>query len=141
MRNIKDRLTFPPISAPFPAFDMRDLRQVSKCFSAAYSLTSYTFNVEGSLRFQAPQAPAKVDGVQQATSPPPQCYQAGEGTSQTNPFIPNPLLKKRYSTLTSEDCLFLEQVFDFSPFTILIADNKFIVYPFQTSEWLMDCLW
>jgi hypothetical protein len=64
-----------------------------------------TFNMEGSLRFQAPQAPARVNGIQKATSITPSCYQAGEGSSQTNPFIRN---EKRDSTLPSEDCLFLE---------------------------------
>ncbi|KIM91618.1 hypothetical protein PILCRDRAFT_810905 [Piloderma croceum F 1598] len=63
----------------------------------------------GSLRFQAPQAPAKMNGVQMATSVPPQCYQAGGGTSQTNPFIRNPpLSRKRGIIQTSEDCLFLD---------------------------------
>ncbi|KIM79128.1 hypothetical protein PILCRDRAFT_74653 [Piloderma croceum F 1598] len=95
-------------NAPGPVVDLGYAKyQGSTDLSTNISIFSgirYAGPPTGSLRFQAPQAPAKVDGVQQATSPPPQCYQAGEGTAQTNPFIRNPLLKKRYSTLTSEDC-------------------------------------
>ncbi|KIM79125.1 hypothetical protein PILCRDRAFT_568262 [Piloderma croceum F 1598] len=99
-------------NAPGPIVDLEYAKyQGSTDLSTNISTFSgirYAGPPTGSLRFQAPQAPAKVDGVQQATSPPPQCYQAGDGTSQTNPFIHDPLLKKRYSTLTSEDCLFLD---------------------------------
>ena len=85
----------------------------------------HTCNVQGSLRFQAPQAPARMNDVQTATSPPPQCYQASGGTSQTNPYVHNrSRSEKRYSSRTSEDCLFLEQVFN--PFAILIAENKIL---------------
>ena len=164
MRNTKDRLTLPPISAAFSAYDMRHLRLVSKCLSRhLFTNNSYTLNMEGFLRFQAPQAPTKVTGIQPATSPPPQCYQSGIGTSNTNPFIHNCLLKKQDSMLVSkdclftpdigihnllsnkwaspimtEDCLFLEQVFNSNPFVIPMDDNKFIVYPSQTSEWPKD---
>ncbi|KIM92462.1 hypothetical protein PILCRDRAFT_57046 [Piloderma croceum F 1598] len=40
----------------------------------------------GTLRFQAPQAPGHMTGIQNATSLPPQCFQAQSGTSPTNPF-------------------------------------------------------
>ncbi|KIM92464.1 hypothetical protein PILCRDRAFT_57666 [Piloderma croceum F 1598] len=63
----------------------------------------------GTLRFQAPQAPGHMTGIQNATSLPPQCFQAQSGTSPTNPFVHNPLSRKRQSTSeTSEDCLFLD---------------------------------
>jgi hypothetical protein len=60
------------------------------------------------MRFRAPQAPAKVPGVLNATTQPAQCFQSGEGISATSPF------KKRFAppppTVTSEDCLFLKYV-------------------------------
>ncbi|KZP26483.1 alpha beta-hydrolase [Athelia psychrophila] len=61
----------------------------------------------GSLRFQAPQKPANVTGVQSATALPPKCYQAGTGTSPTNPL----LAKREADTVaSSEDCLFLDVI-------------------------------
>ncbi|KIM74427.1 hypothetical protein PILCRDRAFT_801127 [Piloderma croceum F 1598] len=62
----------------------------------------------GALRFQAPQAPDNVTGVQDATSFPPQCLQAQSGVSQTNPFVHNTHSRKRQSMPSSEDCLFLD---------------------------------
>ncbi|KAJ7314680.1 Alpha/Beta hydrolase protein [Mycena albidolilacea] len=56
----------------------------------------------GNLRFRAPQSPPDVTGVQQATTQPNQCFQAGDGTSATNPLKP-----RAVDVLTSEDCLFL----------------------------------
>ncbi|KAH7908532.1 Alpha/Beta hydrolase protein [Hygrophoropsis aurantiaca] len=56
----------------------------------------------GDLRWQAPQPPATVSGVQQATTQPNECYQAPTGNSSTNPFI----MSKR-AVVESEDCLFL----------------------------------
>ncbi|KAJ7683194.1 Alpha/Beta hydrolase protein [Mycena rosella] len=55
----------------------------------------------GDLRFCAPQPPANVPGVQQATTQPKQCFQAWWGTSPTNP------LETRAAVASSEDCLFL----------------------------------
>ncbi|KAF7317243.1 COesterase domain-containing protein [Mycena chlorophos] len=56
----------------------------------------------GDLRFAAPQPPANVSGVQQATAQPNQCNQASTGMSPTNP------LESRATTVaSSEDCLFL----------------------------------
>lgn len=58
----------------------------------------------GDLRFRAPQPPAIVSGVQQATTQPPACLQASDGVSPTNPLI----LDKRAAAATApEDCLFL----------------------------------
>ncbi|KAJ7503347.1 Alpha/Beta hydrolase protein [Mycena galericulata] len=60
----------------------------------------------GDLRFRAPQPPLNVTGVQQATAEPNQCFQAGDGTSPTNP------LESRDIVIgTSEDCLFLNVFF------------------------------
>ncbi|KAF8131039.1 Alpha/Beta hydrolase protein [Boletus edulis] len=56
----------------------------------------------GNLRWAAPQAPPTVSGVQQATSEPNECYQAGLGSSSTNP-----LAAKKRDVSQSEDCLFL----------------------------------
>lgn len=62
----------------------------------------------GSLRWEAPQAPANVTGVQNATAVPNICMQSSEGTSPTNPFTAVSGLVKRADALTqSEDCLFL----------------------------------
>ncbi|KAK7461934.1 hypothetical protein VKT23_008365 [Stygiomarasmius scandens] len=57
------------------------------------------------LRFRAPQPPANVSGVQQADTEPPECFQAGRGTSPTNPFSNQTL--KRQSREQTEDCLFV----------------------------------
>lgn len=72
-------------------------------------LSANDVTMKGSLRFQAPQKPATVKGVQSATVGPPECYQAGMGTASTNP-----LLTKRQAptAASSEDCLFLECVVD-----------------------------
>ncbi|KAG7448366.1 alpha/beta-hydrolase [Guyanagaster necrorhizus] len=58
----------------------------------------------GSLRWQAPRTPDFVDAIQDATSEPDECLQAGMGTGATNPFPAN---KRAPSIAESEDCLFL----------------------------------
>ncbi|KAJ7456044.1 Alpha/Beta hydrolase protein [Mycena galericulata] len=60
----------------------------------------------GDLRFSAPQPPKNVTGVQQATAEPNQCFQAGGGTSATNPLDSRDIV-----VATSEDCLFLSVYF------------------------------
>ncbi|KAJ6526943.1 alpha beta-hydrolase [Mycena vulgaris] len=56
----------------------------------------------GDLRFRAPQPPANMSGVQQATTEPNECFQATLGTAATNP------LRSRAAEVTAtEDCLFL----------------------------------
>ncbi|KAJ6577951.1 Alpha/Beta hydrolase protein [Mycena capillaripes] len=56
----------------------------------------------GDLRFRAPQPPASVTGVQQATIQPNQCFQASNGLSPTNP-----LETRAAEVISTEDCLFL----------------------------------
>ncbi|KAJ7476916.1 Alpha/Beta hydrolase protein [Mycena galericulata] len=56
----------------------------------------------GDLRFRAPQPPQNATGVHQATAEPNQCFQAGGGTSATNPLHARDIV-----VATSEDCLFL----------------------------------
>ncbi|KAK7055877.1 carboxylic ester hydrolase [Favolaschia claudopus] len=56
----------------------------------------------GDLRFRAPQPPANVTGVQQATVQPNQCFQASNGRSPTNPFE-----TRAAQVISTEDCLFL----------------------------------
>ncbi|KAF7335495.1 Carboxylic ester hydrolase [Mycena venus] len=56
----------------------------------------------GDLRFRAPQPPANVTGVQQATVEPNQCFQASNGVSPTNP-----LETRAPEVISTEDCLFL----------------------------------
>ncbi|KAK0211189.1 Alpha/Beta hydrolase protein [Desarmillaria ectypa] len=56
----------------------------------------------GSLRWQAPQTPDFVAGIQNATAEPSECYQ---GIASSNPF---PVNKRDSSAVpNSEDCLFL----------------------------------
>ncbi|KZP16238.1 alpha/beta-hydrolase [Athelia psychrophila] len=69
----------------------------------------YSAPPTGSARFQAPQKPATVTGVQDATALPPQCYQAGTGTAPTNPLLPLST-KREADVATSEDCLFLDVI-------------------------------
>lgn len=63
----------------------------------------------GKLRFQRPQAPPTVSGVQLANVHPQQCPQGDTGTSATSPFVG---LHKRQAANASEieDCLFLKFV-------------------------------
>ncbi|KAJ7781796.1 Alpha/Beta hydrolase protein [Mycena maculata] len=56
----------------------------------------------GNLRWQAPTAPSRISGVQEATSNPPQCYQGTFGASPTNPLAP-----RDETPVQTEDCLFL----------------------------------
>ncbi|KAJ7241623.1 Carboxylesterase family-domain-containing protein [Mycena rebaudengoi] len=58
----------------------------------------------GDLRFRAPQPPANVAGIQQATAPPNQCFQSGRGMSATNPFR-----ARAAQIISTEDCLFLKE--------------------------------
>ncbi|KAF7375452.1 Carboxylic ester hydrolase [Mycena sanguinolenta] len=56
----------------------------------------------GDLRFRAPQPPVNMTGVQQATTEPNECFQAGDGASPTNPFE-----TRATQVIATEDCLFL----------------------------------
>ncbi|KAJ7889187.1 alpha beta-hydrolase [Mycena leptocephala] len=77
----------------------------------------YAASPTGELRFRAPQPPQTVAGVLNATTQPDQCFQAGGGTSATNPLearavstissSTNPLRARSINTTSSEDCLFL----------------------------------
>ncbi|KAJ6615854.1 Alpha/Beta hydrolase protein [Mycena sp. CBHHK59/15] len=60
----------------------------------------------GDLRFRAPQPPANVTGVQQATVQPNQCFQSSAGVSPTNP-----LEARTAEVISTEDCLFLNVYF------------------------------
>ncbi|EIW78157.1 alpha beta-hydrolase [Coniophora puteana RWD-64-598 SS2] len=68
----------------------------------------------GDLRFQAPQAPAVISDVQQATAQPNECYQAPFGNATTSSFplghtdlsSGGALMRKR-DVGQSEDCLYL----------------------------------
>ncbi|KAH7928320.1 alpha/beta-hydrolase [Leucogyrophana mollusca] len=62
----------------------------------------------GDLRFAAPQTPANISGVQQATEYPSMCYQSGGGASETAPVSIYGFNKRATTTpAQSEDCLFL----------------------------------
>ncbi|VDB85877.1 unnamed protein product [Peniophora sp. CBMAI 1063] len=69
----------------------------------------------GDLRWRAPQAPAQVAGIQNATTQPPQCMQAPgvvgfPGMSLVNPFRKRDAVNTVFEqppTVTDEDCLFL----------------------------------
>ncbi|KAK0239582.1 Alpha/Beta hydrolase protein [Armillaria nabsnona] len=59
----------------------------------------------GSLRWQAPQMPSFVAGIQNATAEPPKCLQGGSGRGPTNTFPANK--RDALAAPDSEDCLFL----------------------------------
>ncbi|KAA1475664.1 alpha/beta-hydrolase [Dentipellis sp. KUC8613] len=65
----------------------------------------------GQLRFRAPQPPANVSGIQNATSQPPECWQtlapAAGGQSFTSPFRSRDVDPGFTPTLNDEDCLFM----------------------------------
>ncbi|KIM80547.1 hypothetical protein PILCRDRAFT_72971 [Piloderma croceum F 1598] len=71
----------------------------------------YAASPTGGLRWRAPQAPAKMTEVQNATTQPLQCFQASiagsSGLSTTNPFRKQSVDKRDTVGVTSEDCLFL----------------------------------
>nr|GAT61117.1 predicted protein [Mycena chlorophos] len=54
------------------------------------------------LRWQPPATPTPVQGIQQATSQPPMCYQGEPGSNATGST-----LQRRDAVAESEDCLFL----------------------------------
>ncbi|SJK98932.1 uncharacterized protein ARMOST_02209 [Armillaria ostoyae] len=58
----------------------------------------------GSLRWQAPQTPNYLEGIQNAIEEPPRCLQGGTGRGSSNPF---PVGKREPLATDSEDCLFL----------------------------------
>ncbi|SJL12164.1 uncharacterized protein ARMOST_15585 [Armillaria ostoyae] len=59
----------------------------------------------GSLRWRAPRTPGFVAGIQNATTEPSECLQAGTGRASSNPF---PASKRdALAVANSEDCLFL----------------------------------
>ncbi|EIW83611.1 alpha beta-hydrolase [Coniophora puteana RWD-64-598 SS2] len=65
----------------------------------------------GEFRFGAPQPPAHVSGIQQATNEPNSCYQATNGHMPSSPYARSQgstsALGKRAEPVYSEDCLFL----------------------------------
>ncbi|KAJ7885901.1 Alpha/Beta hydrolase protein [Mycena olivaceomarginata] len=62
----------------------------------------YAAPPSGDLRFRAPQPPANMSGVQQATIQPNECFQGSTGRSPTNP-----LKGRATQVIETEDCLFL----------------------------------
>jgi hypothetical protein len=64
----------------------------------------------GDLRWQAPQPPQNVSGVQPANTQPNQCFQSGSGQSPTNPLrdLNNGTRLQSRAVAESEDCLFLK---------------------------------
>lgn len=98
--------------APAPIIDVGNARYQGTV-NAATNISSYlgiryAAAPVGDLRFRAPQNPPVLDGVQQATTEPQQCLQAGSGNSPTNPN-PTSSLSSR-ATQDPEDCLFLKYV-------------------------------
>ncbi|KAK0196593.1 Alpha/Beta hydrolase protein [Armillaria mellea] len=59
----------------------------------------------GSLRWQPPQTPDFVAGIQNATAEPPGCLQAGMGRGSSNPFPADK--RDTLAVANPEDCLFL----------------------------------
>ncbi|KZP26472.1 alpha/beta-hydrolase [Athelia psychrophila] len=62
----------------------------------------------GSLRFQAPEKPAKIAGIQNATVVPSECFQGSTGGAATNPLLPLSRRAEADIVVQSEDCLFLD---------------------------------
>ncbi len=98
--------------APAPIIDVGNARYQGSV-NAATNISSYlgiryAAAPIGDLRFRAPQNPPVLDGVQQATTEPQQCLQAGSGNSPSNPN-PTTSLRSR-ATQDPEDCLFLKCV-------------------------------
>uniref|UniRef100_A0A0W0EV04 Carboxylic ester hydrolase n=1 Tax=Moniliophthora roreri TaxID=221103 RepID=A0A0W0EV04_MONRR len=90
---------------------------VGKClFGSSLSIT-LTCPI-GELRWQAPQAPANVTGVQQADTEPSPCFSSGEIAP---PDTVSTSHEKRQTPAESEDCLFLNVYFpgDSIPGTLL----------------------
>ncbi|KAJ7234481.1 alpha beta-hydrolase [Mycena rebaudengoi] len=96
---------------PGPIIDL-GYAQYQGAISPATNITNfmgmrYASAPIGDLRFRAPQPPANVTGVQQATAQPNQCVQATTfGTSPTNP-----LRTRAAQIISTEDCLFLNVYF------------------------------
>ncbi|KAK0211804.1 Alpha/Beta hydrolase protein [Armillaria fumosa] len=65
----------------------------------------YAAPPSGSLRWQAPQTPGFVAGIQNATAEPPGCLQAGTGAAPSNSFPANK--RDNLAVSNPEDCLFL----------------------------------
>ncbi|KAJ8692186.1 hypothetical protein PTI98_009521 [Pleurotus ostreatus] len=100
-------------AAPAPIIDVGNARYRGTVNAAtnisSYSGIRYAAAPVGGLRFRAPQNPPVLEGVQQATTQPQQCLQAGSGNSPTNPN-PTSSLSSR-ATQDPEDCLFLNVFF------------------------------
>jgi hypothetical protein len=133
MRSTKVRSTHPPTLQHSWGSDMRRVQLVSHIYAFLSSPEDFNVNA-GELRFRAPQPPQTVAGVLNATTQPDQCFQAGGGTSATNPLeartvstissSTNPLRARSINTISSEDCLFLKSVFQLQPHHLL---TKFVV--------------
>ncbi|KAJ7645150.1 Alpha/Beta hydrolase protein [Mycena polygramma] len=98
----------PQLSVPAPIVDL-GYSQYQGSVDTSSNITSflgirYAAAPVGDLRFRAPQPPANITGLQDATRHPEQCFQAGSGVSAANP------LRKRVKVDASEDCLFLKFV-------------------------------
>ncbi|KAJ7662010.1 alpha/beta-hydrolase [Mycena polygramma] len=89
---------------PAPIVDL-GYAQYQGSVNASTNITSF-FGIRyaaapiGDLRFSAPQPPTSLAGVQDATTQPNQCFQAGSGVAPTNPL-------RTRAIDSSEDCLFL----------------------------------
>ncbi|KAJ7505659.1 alpha beta-hydrolase [Mycena galericulata] len=77
----------------------------------------------GDLRFRAPQPPAAVNGVQQATSESNYCMQSGSGVLPTNP-----LRTRDTEPVPTEDCLFLNVFYPSDGFGTPFRDLPTIVW-------------
>ncbi|ESK88263.1 cephalosporin esterase, partial [Moniliophthora roreri MCA 2997] len=91
---------------------------VGKCLLGSSFSITLTRSI-GDLRWQAPQAPANVTGVQQADTEPSPCFSSGQGIAP--PDTASTSHEKRQTPAQSEDCLFLNVYFpgDSIPGTLL----------------------
>ncbi|KAJ7616829.1 Alpha/Beta hydrolase protein, partial [Mycena polygramma] len=78
----------------------------------------------GNLRFRAPQPPANVTGVQQATTQPNQCFQESNGLASTNPLE----TRAAAEVVSTEDCLFLNVFYPSDSAGVPVQDLPVIVW-------------
>ncbi|KAF7350386.1 Carboxylic ester hydrolase [Mycena venus] len=110
---------------PAPIVDL-GYAQYQGSVNASTNVTSF-FGIRyaaapvGDLRFSAPQPPANVTGVQDATTQPNECFQAGSGVSAANPL-------RTRAIDSSEDCLFLNVYYPSDAEGVPLEDLPVVVW-------------
>ncbi|KAF7293277.1 COesterase domain-containing protein [Mycena chlorophos] len=97
-----------PVEASGPIVDLGAAGQWEGFIDAEHNVSTFlgirfAAPPTDDLRWQPPAAPSPVQGIQQATSQPPMCYQGEPGMNATGTTV----LTRRDAVAESEDCLFL----------------------------------